>query len=60
MKPVPTYKPSPSLAAAWEQFQARNTNPEPEHVGAARLQAATRELEQYTRIHNQMQTKQAA
>jgi hypothetical protein len=47
VKPVPTYKPTPEMAAAWERFQATNTNPEPPEAGWRRRQAAARESALY-------------
>lgn len=47
LKPVPTYKPTPDAAAAWERFQATNPFPEPPEKGWRRLQAAAREAKEY-------------
>lgn len=56
VKPVPTYKPTPELAAAWERFQANLTNPEPPEAGWRRRQAAARESALY---HHDRRTKAA-
>ena len=47
LKPVPTYKPTPDAAAAWERFQNTNPFPEPPEKGWRRLQAATREAAEH-------------
>jgi hypothetical protein len=53
VKPVPTYKPTPDAAAAWEKFQATNKFPEPPEKGWRRLQAATREAKEYDAARRQ-------
>ena len=53
VKPVPTYKPTPDAAAAWEKFQATNKFPEAPEKGWRRLQAATRESMAYDAARRQ-------